>query len=217
MGKFNILLIFFFLLPWGAKSQDERYFRQIFSGELVKEGQRADDKKYSYFIHTPFYALDLNRDAVAEQIIFVKKDSEDWIEIFEEKAGIKTKIFSYRFETKGYDSELFRIELKKLSASTSILLLHYYEGLNRYTEMQGTSRIYALTIDNNDLKTMAGFKGPSFFEEHKSLKGHYHLRNYQVSLQDLNNDESKELIVKFRETSQVFIYNGNGKWKTFNN
>lgn len=197
--------------------QDERYFRQLFSGELAKIGPKADEVKYSYFIHTPYYAIDINRDGIAESLVFVKKDSEDWVEIYEEKGGVKNLLFSYRFETKGFDSELFRVELKKISANTSILIMYYYEGLSRYTEMQGTSRIYAVTIDQNDLKTMTAFKGPSFFEEHKSLKGHYHIRNYQVYLQDLNNDDSKELIVKFRETSQVFIYNGNGKWKTFNN
>jgi hypothetical protein len=95
--------------------------------------------------------------------------------------------------------------------------LYYYEGLSKYTEMQSTSRIYAITIDNDNLKSLTAFKGPSVYEEHKSLKGHYHLRNYQVYLQDLNNDGTKELIVKFRETSQVFIYDGNGKWQTFNN
>lgn len=197
--------------------QDERYFRQIFSGELAKDVSKSEENKYSYFIHTPYYSMDLNQDGVTEQIVFVKKDSEDWIEVFEEKSGIKVRIFGYRFETKGFDSELFRIELKKLSATTSILVLYYYEGLSRYTEIQGTSRIYAITIDNRDLKTMTAFKGPSFFEEHKSLKGHYHLRNYQVYLQDLNKDDIKELVVKYRETSQVFLYNGNGTWKTFNN
>lgn len=197
--------------------QDERYFRQIFSGELAKTHAQTDEKKYSFTIHTPYYALDLNRDGADEQIVFVKKDGEDWVEFFDEKVGIKTKIFSYRFETKGFDSELFRVELKRLSPVTSILVMYYYEGLSRYTEMQGTSRVYAVTIDNDDLKTMAAFKGPAFFEEQKSLKGHYHLRNYQVYLQDLNNDKTKELVVKFRETSQVFLYAGKGKWKTFNN
>ncbi len=197
--------------------QDERYFRQIFSGELARGAVAPDEKKYSYFVHTPYYALDLNDDKNPEDIVFVKKDSEDWIEIFENEKGIKKKIFSYRFETKGYNSELFRIELKRVSASSVILLLYYYEGLSKYTEMQGTSRIYAVTIDNKDLKTLSAFKGPSFFEEHKSLKGHYHLRNYQVYLQDLNNDSVKELIIKYHDTSQVFIYDGEGKWKSFNN
>lgn len=197
--------------------QDERYFRQLFSGELSREKGASDDKKYSYFIHTPYYEIDLNRDGKPEELIFVKKDSEDWIEIFEKKNGERVKVFSYQFEAKGYDAELYRIEFKKLSASTSILILYYYEGLSKYTEMQSTSRVYAVTIDNNDLKKMAGFKGPSFFEEYKSLKGHYHLRNYQVYLQDLNDDDVKEFVVKFHLTSQVFIYDGNGKWKTFSN
>lgn len=216
MGKF-ILLLFLFLVPWKGSPQDERYFRQIFSGELSREKAGADDKKYSYFIHTPYYEVDLNRDKTPEELIFVKKDSEDWIEIFEKKAGERKKIFSYRFETKGYDSELYRIELKTLSPSASILILYYYEGLSKYTEMQSTSRVYAITIDHNDLKTLSGFKGPAFFEEYRSLKGHYHLRNYQVYLQDLNNDDIKELIVKFHLTSQVFMYEGQGKWKTFAN
>lgn len=197
--------------------QDERYFRQLFSGELSREKGVSDDKKYSFFIHTPYYEIDLNRDSKPEEVIFVKKDSEDWIEIFERKNGERVKIFSYQFETKGYDSELYRMEFKKLSASTSILILYYYEGLSKYTEMQSTSRVYAVTIDGNDLKKMTGFKGPSFFEEYKALKGHYHIRNYQVFLKDLNNDDVKELVVKFHLTSQVFIYDGNGKWKTFSN
>lgn len=216
MEKFTVLLLLL-LVPWKVMAQDERYFRQILSGELARDAAKSSDKKYSYYIHTPFYALDLNYDGAAEKIIFVKKDGEDWIEIFEEKARVKTKIFSYQFETKGFGSELFRIELKKLSPTTSILVLYYYEGVTRYIEMQSTSRVYVITIDNNDLKTMNTFKGPSFFEEHKSFKGHYHLRNYQVYLKDLNDDGTKELISKFRETSQVFIYNGNGKWKSFNN
>lgn len=197
--------------------QDERYFRQIFSGELVKDEKREDEKKYSYLIHTPYYAIDLNHDGIPENIVFVKKDSEDWIEIFEQRKSEKVKILSYRFETKGFDSELFRIEFKKLSPKTYTLLMYYYEGLSRYTEMQGTSRIYVGTIDSDDLSTLSVLKGPSFFEEHRSLKGHYHLRNYQVYLQDLNNDLVKELIIKYRLVSQVFLYDGKGKWKVFNN
>jgi hypothetical protein len=215
MGKLIFLLIFL-LVPWRAMPQDERYFRQIFSGEISKAAEKASDKKYSYFLHTPYYGIDLNNDKILEQIVFVKKDSEDWIEIFEEKSGIKNKVFSYRFETKGFGSELFRIEFKRLSAETTILLLHYYEGTSRYTEMQSSSKIYALTIDRQDLNTISALSGPTVFEEYKSLKGNYHLRNYQVYLEDLNNDLSKELVIKYRSSIQVFMYLGNGKWKSFN-
>ena len=202
-----------FVVSWSAYAQDERYFRQLFSGEILKSNQKIDVKKYSYFVHTPYYALDLNRDGISEQIAFVKKDNEDYIEIFNQD---KTKIFSYRFENKGYDSDLFRVELKTLSPKTSILLMYYYEGVSKYINFQGTSRIYAVTIDNQDLKTLAAFKGPSFYDEQKTFKGHYHKRNYDVYLEDLNKDSVKELVVKHRNVSNVFVYLGEGKWNTFN-
>lgn len=200
-------------MSWRATAQDERYFRQLFSGEINKGKAEVDEKKYSYFVHTPYYALDLNRDGVPEQIVFVKKDNEDWIEILNSE---KKKIFGYLFENKGYDSELFRVELKTLSPTSSILLLYYYEGISKYINFQGTSRVYAITIDNNDLNTMKAFKGPSFFDEQKTFKGHYHKRNYEVILEDLNRDGVKELIVKHRNTSTVFMYKGQGLWQTFN-
>src|SRR5205814_2534175 len=141
----------------------------------------------------------------------VKKDSEDWIEIFQIDKGERKKVLSYRFEAKGYDSQIYRIEFKKLSIKTSVLVFYYYEGVSKYIETQSTSRVYVATIDNNDLKTLSVFKGPAMYEEFKSQKGHYHLRNYQVYFQDLNNDDSKELIVKFHLTSQVFMYDEAGK------
>ena len=127
------------------------------------------DKKYAFNIHTPYYDLDLNHDGNPEQIVFVKKDGEDWIEIFEQKNKESRKIFGYRFETKGFDSELYRIEFKKLSPKTYVILMYYFEGISRYIEMQSTARLYVGTIDNDDLKTISVFKGPSFFEEKKFI------------------------------------------------
>lgn len=212
MNKLLLSLVLV-VLSWRATAQDERYFRQLFSGEINKGKEEVVEKKYSYLVHTPYYALDLNRDGVPEQVVFVKKDNEDWIEILNFD---KKKIFSYLFENKGYDSELFRVELKTLSAKTSILLLYYFEGVSKYINFQGTARIYAITIDNNDLGTMKAFKGPSFFDEQKTFKGHYHKRNYEVILEDLNHDNVKELIIKHRNTSTVFLYKGTGHWQTFN-
>ena len=211
MNKLLSLLIVC-VVSWQVLAQDERYFRQLFSGELNKKG-KSDARKYSWSIHTPYYSLDLNRDGKEEQIVFVKKDNEDWIEIFDSE---KNKIFGHIFENKGYDSELFRIELKTLNAATDVLLLYYYEGVSKYIDFQGTARIYAITIDNRDLKTLSIFKGSSFFDEVKTFKGHYHKRNYEVYLEDLNRDETKELIIKHRNASTVFIYKGQGKWQTFN-
>lgn len=211
MGNF-LTLILLLTFSWEVAAQDERFFRQIFSGDLVKSNEFGEAKKYSYVIHSPYYALDINRDKKDENIVFVKKDSEDWIEILDSD---KKKFFSYQLEPKGFDSELFKLELKTISESTDVLLLYYYEGVSKYIDFQGTSRVLAITIDKKDLGTLKTFKGPSFFDESRSQKGHYHKRNYQVYLDDLNQDNVKELIVKHHRMNEVFIYFGNGHWSTF--
>lgn len=209
-----VFTLLVFVVSWQAGAQDERYFRQLFSGEINRKPEvEKEVKKYSYVIHSPYYALDLNRDGAPEQIVFVKKDNEDWIEIM---GPDKQKFFSYRFENKGFDSELYRVELKTLSPTTDILLLHYYEGMSRYIDFQGSSRIYAITIDERNLKSMSAFKATSFFDEVKTFKGHYHKRNYEVYLEDLNRDSVKELVTRHHNASTVFLYKGEGQWQTFN-
>lgn len=195
-----------------AYAQDERFFRKIFSGD-VEVKDKPVEKHYSYTLHTPEYLIDLNQDNAKESVVFVKRDSEDWIEIFDQ---YKQRIFQYRFEEKGLNSGLFRLVRKKLSNQSMILALYYFEGETNYLNFESSARVYLLTIDNNDLKTISVFKGPSFFEEYKSLKSHYHLRSYDVSIADLNQDKSREVIVKYRNNSLVYIYRGNGKWITYN-
>lgn len=211
MGNF-LILVLLLAFSWGASAQDERFFRQLFSGDLVKSNEIADIKKYNYIFHSPYYAVDINRDRKEENLVFVKKDSEDWVEILDVD---KKKIFSYKLEPKGFDSELFKIELKTLSNNTDVLLLHYYEGVSKYIEFQGTSRVLAVTIDDRDLGSLKTFTGPSFFDEHRTQRGHYHKRHYQVYLEDLNKDNVKELVVKHQRMSNVFLYLGNGRWSTF--
>lgn len=213
MGNF-LILVLILVISCKVSAQDERFFRQLFSGDLARDNVQDQARKYSYIIHSPYYALDLNQDKKEENIVFVKKDSEDWIEILDHD---KKKIFAYQFEAKGFDSELFKIEKKMLAPHITVLLLYYYEGVSKYIEFQGTSRIYVVTIENNDLQTMSAFQGPSFFDESRTLRGHYHKRHYQVYLEDLNNDQLKELVVKHQRMSRVFLYQGNGKWTTFKN
>jgi hypothetical protein len=213
MNKLLVIPILF-VLSWRAMAQDERYFRQLFSGEINKEKKiLGPEKKYTYYIPSPYYAIDLNRDGRPEQILFIKKDNEDWINILDSD---KREIFAYRFENKGFDSELFKVEMKTLSPTATVLLLYYYEGVSKYIDFQGTARIYVITFDNNDLKTLSAMKGPSFYDEVKNFRGHYHKRAYDVYLEDLNGDSVKELIVKFHDTSYVYMYKGAGRWQAYN-
>jgi hypothetical protein len=219
---YNYGTIFVFLLglcaflPQLALCQDERFFRQIFSGELrdtkMKEQSEAPPKTYWYSAHTPYYQLDLTQDGIPERIVFLKKDNEDWLDIYD---SVKKKIFSYRFENMGINSGLYRIEQKSLSSETDILLLYYYVGSTQAINTDSSAQLYLLTIDNKDLKTIHVIKGPSYFEERKSVRGHYHQRKYTVEVRSLQNSGKKDVIVKQRGMSEVLIYAGNGKWKTF--
>lgn len=197
-----------------VEAQDERYFRQLLSGELLQKEDHTppEARNYHFRYNTPYYLLDINGDGLKESISFAKKDNEDWIEIYDGKNQL---IYNYQFENKGIESELYRIELKRLNSETRVLLLHYFEGYTNYLHYQGSARIYATTIDNGNLKSLSTHRGAALFDESRLLKGHYHLRNYDAILEDLNEDGTKELVVKYRKISTVFTYLGNGKWKEY--
>lgn len=210
------LILLGLILPLAVQAQDERFFRQIFHGDLIenapKDQTEKDKKTFWYSAHTPFYQLDLNQDTIPERVVFVKKDNEDWLDIFD---SVKKKIFSYRFENMGINSGLYRIEKRQLSPTTDVLLLYYYVGYTQYMNTDSSAQLYLLTIDNRDLKTIHVLKGPSYFEERKNRRGHYHQRKYDIEMLRLNNDSTSEIIVKHRGMSEVLVYAGNGKWKTF--
>jgi hypothetical protein len=217
MNKYSFLLIVsLIILSFKLKAQDERFFRQIFSGDLKETSFKVQPltgpKTYWYTASTPFYEMDLNQDDVPETIMFIKRDNEDWLEIFD---FYKKKLFSYRFENMGITSGLYRIEKKRLSDETEILFLYYYVGVTQFEKTDSSARMYFLTIDKKDLSTIHVIKGPSYFEERKSTNGHYHQRKYNVELLSLNNDKYREVVIRTRGTNEVYIYAGNGKWKTF--
>ena len=197
-------------------AQDERFFRQIFSGELTESAAKVQEPKekrpYWFTAQTPHYLLDLNRDTLRESIVFAKKDNEDWLEIYN---SVKQKIFSYRFENMGINSGLYRVEHKQLTSSTDVLMLYYYVGYTKFLNTDASARLYILTIDNRDLKSMSVFKGPSFFDERKTKRGHYHQRRYIIETLQLKADNTKQIVLRNRGVNEAFIYEGKGKWKTF--
>lgn len=206
------ILLFCLLATKNALAQDERFFRKLFSGEFVNEKKVQDEKHYSYAIHSSEFLIDLNDDGLKDSLVVVKRDSEDWLDVFNSS---KDKVFSYKFEPKGANSALYRVLKKKLDEKTNVLVMFYYEGETNYVNYESSARVYLMTVDNKDLKTISVFKGPSIFEEQKTYKSHYHLRNYEVEVVDIDKNSKRELIVKNREMSQVFLYSGNGIWKTF--
>jgi len=72
MKKLAILMLLFQSGRW-AHAQDERYFRQLFSGEAAKSETFNDEKNTPTLLKDPVYRIDLNQDNVPEEIVFVKK------------------------------------------------------------------------------------------------------------------------------------------------
>ena len=212
--KYAFLILFCLSATGLTFAQDERFFRKLFSGELTHEKKIEDEKVYAYLVHSPEYFIDINNDGINESIVSVKRDSEDWIDIYN---SYREKIYSYRFETKGAHSGLYRVLRKQLDNNTIVLVLFYFEGDTNYINYDSSARIYLLTIDNKDLKTISMMKGPSIFEEFKGYKGDYRLRNYEVGVADLAELGKKQLYIKYRGVSKVFIYQGAGRWQTFRN
>lgn len=210
--KFHFLCLIVLFLSFGAHAQDERYFRKLFSGELVNKKDNNPYNKVHFNYSSPYYLVDINGDAEKESLAFVKKDGSDFFEIYDGRNGL---LFSHRLDNHGPGSEIFKIEVKKLSSKTNVILLHYFEGYTNYIDYQGTARIYAVTIDNKDLKTLKALKGAIIFDETKLLKGHYHQRNYRAYLEDLDDNGIMELVVKYRNISTVFKYSNQFKWSSY--
>ena len=210
MKYFLIFALIF--VSFASFGQDERQFRALFSAELNKDISKESVQSYKYEVNTPLYKIDLNSDHRKESVFFESKDGESWIHIL----GYDLKrIKSFKFETNGYGANLYKIRIKNLSDTTLVLVLYFYEGLTKYTELNSTSRLYFLTVDQNSLDTVSFKKGPVFWEEKRTLQGHYHQRPNFLSFVDLNKNGTREIIVKQGSSSSVYMYNGEGHWIDF--
>ena len=195
-----------------ALAQDERFFRDFLSKDLQIKRELKKEKVHFRSI-SEFYDFDLNGDYRNESFIFEKKDGQGILYIY---SYDRKKIFGYEFETLGKNARPYRISVKNLSSKTKVFIVYYYEGNANYLKFKGSSRLYFLTIDNNDLNTLSMYKGPPVFEEFENFKkGHYHQRIYNVRAEDFNTDGTKELSVEYGLTSRVYFYKSNGKWITF--
>lgn len=188
--------------------QDERYFRDLFSGELTKD-KFQEKKTYKWEVETPFYDIDLDGDKWPESFVYSKKDGEDWVNIYDKH---KSLIFSERVASKGSDSGVYKISFHKLGPKYKVLLIYFNEGHTHYLNYLSTARLYFLTIDNNNLKTMALKRGPQIWREQEKRYRTYGLRKYEVGLKDLDKDGERDIIVKLNKISRVYLYRGKGHW-----
>ena len=201
-------LIFFFLIYEVGYSQDERYFRDFFSGKLTRD-KFQEIKKYKFEKKSNYYDIDLNGDGFKESIDYIKKDNEDWIGVYDYH---KNLIFQRRLPSVGVNSFVYKISFHKLGENHRVLIIYFYEGYTEYLNYLATSRVFFLTIDKGDLTKIFLKKGPIVFREREKRNRKYGKRNYKLYLRDIDNDGNRDIIVKYHEISRAFIYRGKGRW-----
>ncbi len=205
-----LALFSLFMASNSGYAQDERFIRKLLSGDLGVEGVEENKPKPHFHVTSAMYEIDLNNDNRVESIVIEKKDSEDWLHIQNYERQI---IYSLKFVRKGWESDVYKINLRKLSDNTHVLLVRYYEGHNQGDNFTGTARLYTISWENNDLTKISSMRGPEIWDEFKDSKIHYHQRPQLISLNDLDGDGYKEISIRHHLSTKVMKYLGKGEWQ----
>jgi hypothetical protein len=192
-------------------AQDERYYRNLFL-KTIKSNSKINKKMpYEFKVHSPYYRIDINNDGEKEGLVYQASSGARKLYIY---SGNNDLVRTFELDVSGANPELLKIQLRSLSAKTTLLILHFFEGFSHYTEYAGTVRLYFITVENKNLRTLSMFKGPVVWREFKDRWNNYHKRNYNVLVLDLNSDNYNEVLVKFSNISRVYHYQGKGRWST---
>jgi hypothetical protein len=208
-------IIFFILtsISWPILAQDERYFRQIFSGDLPKIGEKSLPLNEPLMtVRGSGYRVDLNGDGLEEIIEPQKRDGVDWIEI---KNSSHHKIFEAKLFAMGGASVLYKIRLVDLSPRVRALILFLDEGVTKGKRFESTARFYVISFEDNNLTKMTLAQGPHFFHEKEGQRDMYWRRDYNVNIYDIDNDGLKEIAVQYNRIQRIMKYKGLGEWERF--
>jgi len=212
MQCFNYIALFipFIFLSQISFSQDERFFRGLFSGTLKEQLHfEGVTKTYKWQVHSQFYEIDLTGDGTKEALVINKLDGTDWIHIHDKW---KAHVRSFKLQAKGSDAKIYKINIRNLSLTTRVLVIQYYEGKTEFLELKGSARLFFMTIDNQKLASVALFKGPAIWSEQDDSFFSYSQRKYKFELFDYNNDGQKEIVVKYHKIPRIYKYQQNGRW-----
>lgn len=208
------LVIFLILIhSMCSFAQDERYYRQLLSGELPKLSTEYSEKQEHQFnVKGASYHIDLNGDGIEEVIQPQKRDGVDWIEI---QASNKRKIFDAKLLAMGSESSIYKIKIAQISAKTKLLMIFLDEGKTSGRRFESTARIFLLTFDDNDLSTLHLTEGPHFFHEKEGQRDQYWLRDYSVEVRDVDQNGVRDVVVQFNHIQRMMFYVGAGEWIRF--
>jgi hypothetical protein len=206
------LVLFILLLSGLAFGQDERYYRQILTGELPKMNQQIPFKFGATFnVVSPDYKFDLDGDGVEEIIATEKRDGVDWIIIANAQGYV---VFRSRLDATGAGSTLYKIRYVNISNTVKALILFFDEGPTHSKKFESTARILVLSYVNNDLKKMALTSGPHIFHEKEAQREQYFRRDYQVNVYDIDGDGIREIAVQYNHIQRIMKYE-NGIWNRY--
>lgn len=205
-----LLLFTFFVFLAPSWAQDERFYRQIISGELPRQGEiKTELPIHQFNVLGTNYRIDLNSDGFEETIEPQKRDGVDWIEI---RNSIGNKVFESKLFATGGESTLYKIKMVHLSSTVRTLILFMDEGSTRGKRFESTARIFLVSYENNDLSTMKISDGPHFFQEKEKQREQYFRRDYSVNVYDVNKDGIRDIAVEFNHIQRIMQYKGNGEW-----
>ena len=205
LTKCVVILIF---LSLSASAQDERFFRKIFTDELNLKKPRPSAK---IKVSSPLYMVDINRYGIKEGVVTSKRDGQDFFEI-KDKFGVVR--FSLKLNAKGVDSSVYKVELKTITPTADVMLVHFYEGYSGVFDYKATARLYFVVIENRDLKKIYPYKGPAFFLEREKVGNQYNLRKYHVNVLDYNGNGHNEVSVTYNNIQRLYFYKTKGLWQT---
>ena len=208
-----LIFLFFFTLSGAGHGQDERYYRQILTGELPKAAQGNGERPVTQFnVSGSNYKFDLDGDRIEETITPQKRDGVDWLEI---RNSSETKLFEAKLLAMGAHSHIYKIKVVNLNSKVKALIIFLDEGQTAGKRFESTGRFFVLTFENNDLSTLSMTEGPHFFHEKEAQREQYWRRDYVVNIYDVDGDGTREIAVQYNHIQRIMKYLGKGIWERY--
>lgn len=209
----GLFFLLFFVLSGMVLGQDERYYRQILSGDLpaLTDPLKMNDRT-QFNVNGASYKFDLNGDGLEETLIPQKRDGIDWLEI---RSSAGAKLFEAKLLAWGVNSSIYKLKLVHLDSKTKALLIFLDEGLIQAKRAESTARFFVLTFDNNDFSTFALTEGPHIYHEKEQQREQYWRRDYNVNIYDIDGDGVREIAVQYNHINRIMKYLGKGNWKRY--
>ena len=194
-------------------AQDERYFRQILTGELPKQVDQYKENMLPQFNVTGgTYKFDLNGDGFEESLQPQKRDGVDWLEI---RDVSQRKIFEGKLLAMGSESAIYKIKVVNLSLKVKAAIVFLDEGSTKGKRFESTARIFVISFENNDLETLSMIEGPHFFHEKEAQREQYWRRDYNVNVYDIDGDGVREIAIMYNHIQRIMKYKSKGEWERF--